>query len=139
MCYWNIIKFLFQNKCTRYWPDEGNSQEHGKFYLQCVSVDDTKPHYVLREFLLQNSEDTGAEARCIHQFHFKAWPDHGVPADPTTVLSFLKDVNDRQSYHLQQNSSSNIGPVVVHCSAGIGRTGTFIVIDILLNVLEIEG
>ena len=107
--------------------------------MQCVAEDDSKSHYILREFLLQNSEDTGAEARCIQQFHFKAWPDHGVPSDPTTVLSFLKDVNDRQAYHLQQNTSSNIGPIVVHCSAGIGRTGTFIVIDILLNVLEAEG
>ena len=113
--------------------------EHHKFYLQCVSEDDSKPHYILREILLQNSEDPGAEARCIHQFHFKAWPDHGVPSDPTTVLNFLKDVNDKQAYHLQQNASSNIGPIVVHCSAGIGRTGTFIVIDILLNVLEAEG
>ena len=129
----------FQNKCTRYWPDEGNSQEFGKFYLQCVSEDDSKSHYILREFLLQNSEDPGQEARCIHQFHFKAWPDHGVPSDPTTVLNFLKDVNDRQNFHMQKSTSSKIGPVVVHCSAGIGRTGTFIVIDILLNVLEVEG
>lgn len=107
--------------------------------MQCVAEDNTKPHYVLREFLLQNSEDPGQEARCIHQFHFKAWPDHGVPSDPTTVLNFLKDVNDRQSYHVDKNTSSKVGPVVVHCSAGIGRTGTFIVIDILLNVLEIDG
>jgi len=107
--------------------------------LQCVSEDDSKPHYILREFLLQNSEDPGQEARCIHQFHFKAWPDHGVPSDPSTVLSFLKDVNDRQNSHVEMNKSTKIGPVVVHCSAGIGRTGTFIVIDILLNVLEVEG
>lgn len=107
--------------------------------MQCVSEDDTQPHYILREFLLQNSKDPGQEARCIHQFHFKAWPDHGVPSDPTTVLSFLKDVNDRQNSHKQNATTSEIGPVVVHCSAGIGRTGTFIVIDILLNVLEVEG
>ena len=93
----------------------------------------------MREFLLQNSEDPGQEARCIHQYHFKAWPDHGVPSDPSTVLNFLKDVNDRQHSHSLKCTSSKIGPVVVHCSAGIGRTGTFIVIDILLNVLEVEG
>ncbi|XP_065890896.1 tyrosine-protein phosphatase non-receptor type 11-like isoform X1 [Dysidea avara] len=123
-----------RNKCTRYWPDEGNSQEYGKLYLQCVSEDSTQGHYILREFLLQSAVDPGQEPRRVFQFHFKAWPDHGVPADPSTVLSFLKDVNDRQKSY-----SPNVGPIVVHCSAGIGRTGTFIVIDILLNVLEVEG
>jgi len=103
-------------------------------YLQCVSEDTSQGHYILREFLLQSAVDPGQEPRRVYQYHFKAWPDHGVPADPSTVLNFLQDVNDRQN-----SFSPGVGPVVVHCSAGIGRTGTFIVIDILLNVLVTEG
>ncbi len=63
----------------------------------------------------------------------QAWPDHGVPADPGCVLNFLHDVNTRQS------SAANAGPVIVHCSAGIGRTGTFIVIDMIIGQIERRG
>lgn len=60
----------------------------------------------------------------------QAWPDHGVPADPGCVLNFLHDVNARQE------SIVGAGPVLVHCSAGIGRTGTFIVIDMILDQIK---
>ena len=90
----------------------------------------------MREFILQHS---GQEARSIHQFHFKAWPDHMGLSDPNTLLSLLDDVNDQQGYYMHKNGTSKVGPIVVHGSAGIGRTGTFIVIDILLNVLKAEG
>ncbi|PSN51601.1 Tyrosine-protein phosphatase non-receptor type 11 [Blattella germanica] len=60
----------------------------------------------------------------------KAWPDHGVPSDPGCVLNFLHDVNARQ------DTVSGAGPVLVHCSAGIGRTGTFIVIDMILDQIK---
>lgn len=63
----------------------------------------------------------------------KAWPDHGVPSDPGCVLNFLHDVNKRQE------DIPSAGPVVVHCSAGIGRTGTFIVIDMILDQIKRQG
>lgn len=63
-------------------------------------------------------------------FFKQAWPDHGVPADPGCVLNFLHDVNARQE------SIVGAGPVLVHCSAGIGRTGTFIVIDMILDQIK---
>ena len=96
----------------------------------------TNPHYILRQFLVHHdSEDS--EGRHIYQFHFKAWPDHGVPHDPGTVLGFLQDVTLRQSTLASEGLSP--GPIVVHCSAGIGRTGTFIVIDILINLITYQG
>lgn len=97
----------------------------------------TNPHYILREYLVHhdNSEDT--DGRHIYQFHFKAWPDHGVPHDPGTVLGFLSDVTLKQSTLASEGLSP--GPIVVHCSAGIGRTGTFIVIDILINLISYQG
>ena len=73
----------------------------------------------------------------MFHFHFKAWPDHGVPQDPGTVLGFLHDINTKHEELV--NKGTCPGPMVVHCSAGIGRTGTFIVIDILLNVMEHQG
>lgn len=65
---------------------------------------------------------------------FQAWPDHGVPADPGCVLNFLHDVNVRQ-----EQLSLPMAPILVHCSAGIGRTGTFIVIDMILDQIKKQG
>jgi len=59
--------------------------------------------------------------------------DHGVPSDPGCVLNFLHDVNSKQQ------SVPNTGPIIVHCSAGIGRTGTFIVIDMIIGQIERRG
>ncbi len=75
--------------------------------------------------------------RHVFQYHFKAWPDHGVPHDPGAVLGFLQDINLRQKSLSDEGQAP--GPVVVHCSAGIGRTGTFIVVDILLNLITHQG
>ena len=74
--------------------------------------------------------------RTVFHYHFKAWPDHGVPQDTKQVLGFLKDVNKRQAY--LEEGQERPGPITVHCSAGIGRTGTFIVIDMLLRKIEEE-
>lgn len=68
----------------------------------------------------------------IKSFIFKAWPDHGVPNDPGCVLNFLHDVNAKQD-SLEKGSD---GPIIVHCSAGIGRTGTFIVIDMIIDQIK---
>ena len=64
----------------------------------------------------------------VYQFQYTSWPDHGVPAHPLSVLSFIR--------HSSTCNSQTGGPVVVHCSAGIGRTGTYIVIDTMLKTLN---
>ena len=97
----------------------------------------TNQNYIMRMFLVHHEDDGDNEGRRIVQFHFKAWPDHGVPHDPGAVLGFLQDVNLQQST-LAENDQE-MGPIVVHCSAGIGRTGTFIVVDILLNLIGFQG
>ncbi|KAF7239321.1 Tyrosine-protein phosphatase non-receptor type 11, partial [Varanus komodoensis] len=71
--------------------------------------------------------------RRIKHFQYFSWPDHGVPNEPGGVLSFLDQVNRAQ------RSIPDTGPIVVHCSAGIGRTGTIIVIDILVDTIHRQG
>lgn len=97
----------------------------------------TNPHYIIREYLVHHEDDADGDGRVISHFHFKAWPDHGVPHDPGAVLGFLQDVTLRQSTSVDEGHEQ--GPIVVHCSAGIGRTGTFIVVDILLNLIGYQG
>ncbi|KAK3699692.1 hypothetical protein QZH41_014676 [Actinostola sp. cb2023] len=118
------------NKCTRYWPDAETVKEVGKFHIKHVQETEL-PDYILRRFEL--TTDTDFIPRTIHHFHYTGWPDHGVPKDPSPVLSILQEVD------MKQKSIHGAGPVVVHCSAGIGRTGTFIVIDSLIQMIKEQG
>ncbi|XP_072760365.1 tyrosine-protein phosphatase non-receptor type 11 isoform X2 [Anoplolepis gracilipes] len=133
-----------KNKCARYWPEEGEVTEYGnEWKVRAVSRTSTAD-YTLREFLLQGTKPNFSESRRIYHYHFQAWPDHGVPSDPGCVLNFLHDVNARQESIAASLVSNNqtvpcIGPILVHCSAGIGRTGTFIVIDMILDQIKRHG
>ncbi|CAB0004024.1 unnamed protein product, partial [Nesidiocoris tenuis] len=117
------------NKCARYWPEEGETVDFGPTKIRNALLT-SNADYVLRELMV--SQD-GGEERKVYHYHFQGWPDHGVPNDPGSVLNFVHDVN---ACH---ESTGFLGPVVVHCSAGIGRTGTFIVIHILLNYINSNG
>ncbi|XP_027004874.1 receptor-type tyrosine-protein phosphatase mu-like isoform X6 [Tachysurus fulvidraco] len=113
-------------KCCKYWPDDTEIYRDMKVTLietQLLS------EYVIRTFAV---EKRGAhEIREIRQFHFTGWPDHGVPYHATGLLGFIRRVKSK--------SPANAGPMVIHCSAGAGRTGCFIVIDIMLDMAEREG
>ncbi|XP_078144101.1 receptor-type tyrosine-protein phosphatase mu isoform X5 [Centroberyx gerrardi] len=113
-------------KCCKYWPDDTEIYRDIKVTLietQLLS------EYVIRTFAV---EKRGAhEIREIRQFHFTGWPDHGVPYHATGLLGFIRRVKSK--------TLTNAGPMVVHCSAGAGRTGCFIVIDIMLDMAEREG
>ncbi|XP_029446886.1 receptor-type tyrosine-protein phosphatase mu isoform X9 [Rhinatrema bivittatum] len=113
-------------KCCKYWPDDTEIYKDVK-----VTLIETEllAEYVIRTFAV---EKRGAhEIREIRQFHFTGWPDHGVPYHATGLLGFVRQVKSK--------SPPNAGPLVVHCSAGAGRTGCFIVIDIMLDMAEREG
>ena len=119
-----------RGKCARYWPEVDNEATYGSVTVSNIS-ESTTVDYTLRAF---NVKKKGcSEERKIYHYHFRAWPDHGVPTDPGCVLNFLHDVNS------QQESIAGAGPIVVHCSTGIGRTGTFIVIDMILSQIDRQG
>nr|CAH7757685.1 unnamed protein product [Callosobruchus chinensis] len=125
-----------KNKCARYWPDLNSSKEYDKIKVKNL-VESSTPHYTLREFLVSKEGNTCE--RKVYHYHFQAWPDHGVPSDPGVVLNFLHEVNKRQETIQQEAPLQPPGAILVHCSAGIGRTGTFIVIDMILDQLKRHG
>nr|XP_046253860.1 tyrosine-protein phosphatase non-receptor type 11b isoform X1 [Scatophagus argus] len=120
-----------RNKCVRYWPDLHGTKEFGKVLVRNV---DERPaqDYVLRKLEVTRL-DRKEPLRYIWHFQYLSWPDHGVPNEPGGVLWFLEEVNRTQS------TIPDTGPIVVHCSAGIGRTGTIIVIDILIDIINRQG
>ncbi|XP_022686245.1 tyrosine-protein phosphatase non-receptor type 1-like isoform X2 [Varroa jacobsoni] len=117
-------------KCHRYWPDANEKKiafEGVDLRVSFVS-ESTKESYICRTFQLHDSKiDT---TRDVLHFHYVNWPDFGVPRSPNDFLDFLEDV--RYSGCLD----ANVGPAVVHCSAGIGRSGTFCVVDSILKMIE---
>uniref|UniRef100_A0A8C9VM96 Tyrosine-protein phosphatase non-receptor type n=1 Tax=Scleropages formosus TaxID=113540 RepID=A0A8C9VM96_SCLFO len=120
-----------RNKCVRYWPDVDTTKDFGKLSVRNIEERPAQD-YVLRELEITRL-DTREPPRYIWHYQYLSWPDHGVPNEPGGVLSFLDQVNRAQ------NSIPNTGPIVVHCSAGIGRTGTIIVIDILIDIINRQG
>ncbi|XP_056112818.1 protein tyrosine phosphatase receptor type Db isoform X3 [Rhinichthys klamathensis goyatoka] len=118
--------FFSKNKCDQYWPSRG-TETYG---LVQVSLLDTVElaTYCVRTFALFKSGS--GEKREVRQFQFTAWPDQGVPEHPTPFLAFLRRV--------KACNPPDAGPIAVHCSAGVGRTGCFIVIDAMLERVKQE-
>uniref|UniRef100_A0A8C0LEW8 Receptor-type tyrosine-protein phosphatase U n=1 Tax=Canis lupus dingo TaxID=286419 RepID=A0A8C0LEW8_CANLU len=113
-------------KCSRYWPED--SEMYGDIQITLVKTE-TLAEYVVRTFAL---ERRGYSARHeVRQFHFTAWPEHGVPYHATGLLAFIRRV--------KASTPPDAGPVVIHCSAGTGRTGCYIVLDVMLDMAECEG
>ncbi|XP_071109782.1 tyrosine-protein phosphatase non-receptor type 11-like isoform X1 [Haliotis cracherodii] len=128
-----------KNKAVRYWSDNSEKELVKPTPNGCVKVkvisEVTETDYITRELEVRMVvEGQESEPRQIYQYHFQTWPDYGVPGDPGSVLNFLHVVNARQDM-----IDDKAGPIIVHCSAGIGRTGTFIVIDIILNQIKMHG
>ncbi|XP_051660561.1 receptor-type tyrosine-protein phosphatase kappa-like [Manacus candei] len=114
-------------KCEKYWPEQ--EEVYGDF---TVTLNNTRATtgLVTRTFSLQKAGC--ALPRVVEQFHYLLWPDHGVPRNTSQLLCLVAVVNKRVL-------EAPAGPVLVHCSAGIGRTGTFIALDFLLKMGKAEG
>ncbi|NXD31742.1 PTPRK phosphatase, partial [Spelaeornis formosus] len=114
-------------KCEQYWPEQ--EQVYGDITVTLNNTW-TTTGLVKRIFCLQKVGC--ALPRAVEQFHYLLWPDHGVPRNPSQLLFLVEVVNKRML-------EAPAGPVLVHCSAGIGRTGTFIALDFLLKMGKAEG
>lgn len=116
-----------RRKCDMYWPKEG-TMTYGHIDVTMVK-EDIMANYTLRTLKLKHTKLKKkkwiASERIVEQYHYTAWPDHGTPADTLPVLAFV-----RKSV---SSNPSDGGPIVAHCSAGVGRTGTYIAIDAMMK------
>ena len=119
-------------KCEKYWPDQGSDKVYGDL---TITVDKSRSNdtYTIRALKVQHRV-TG-ETRKIWMLHFTAWPDHGCPEDEGLLLAYVDEVRAVRS-RLMNNSQSADWPIVVHCSAGCGRTGVYMAVEIGLARLE---
>ncbi|XP_046328009.1 tyrosine-protein phosphatase non-receptor type 4-like isoform X13 [Haliotis rufescens] len=112
-------------KCHQYWPELYETEDFGALQITCVKEEET-PSFAFREFNLTHVETS--EERHIRHMQYIAWPDHGVPDDPSDFLEFVMKV--------RQNRSGMVEPTIVHCSAGIGRTGVLITMETAMCRVE---
>ncbi|XP_011501448.1 PREDICTED: tyrosine-protein phosphatase 69D isoform X2 [Ceratosolen solmsi marchali] len=117
-----------KTKCAKYWPDKGETKNFGDITVEHVG-EYQYSDYVVRELKMTRTGER--DTRKIVQYHFLVWKDFMAPEHPHAILRFVKRVNE--AYSLEK------GPILVHCSAGVGRTGTLVALDSLMQQLAEEG
>ncbi|XP_073793939.1 receptor-type tyrosine-protein phosphatase C isoform X10 [Danio rerio] len=116
-------------KCAQYWPCLDRETEIFDDFVVKIKTEEHCPDYIIRHLVLANKREKASEREITH-IQFISWPDHGVPTDPGQLLKLRRRVNSFKNFFS--------GPIVVHCSAGVGRTGTYIGIDAMIESLEAE-
>ncbi|XP_078233149.1 receptor-type tyrosine-protein phosphatase H [Pogona vitticeps] len=117
-------------KCERYWPLDYTPCTYDDITVSVVR-ETILPNWTIRDFNIKRLNES--EVRLARHHHYTSWPDHGVPPVTNTVLHFRDLVRE----HIEQHEES--GPALIHCSAGVGRTGTFIALDSLLRQAQDNG
>ncbi|XP_014885205.1 tyrosine-protein phosphatase non-receptor type 3 [Poecilia latipinna] len=111
-------------KCHQYWPHPPEVKDYGHLSVKCHS-EECNLAYVTRQFTLRHKKL--AEEFSVTHLQYVAWPDHGVPDDPSDFLLFISSVRERRKA---------TEPLMVHCSAGIGRTGVLITMETALSLID---
>ncbi|KAK2820301.1 hypothetical protein Q5P01_023260 [Channa striata] len=119
-----------RTKCEQYWPAYRNPCLYDQVEVT-VRAEQQEPNWTLRDFVLKHKNTS--DSRAVKHFHFTAWPDHGVPQSTGVLIQFRQLVRR----HIEREGTG--APTVVHCSAGVGRTGTIIALDVLLQELDKKG
>ncbi|XP_061772585.1 tyrosine-protein phosphatase non-receptor type 6-like [Nerophis ophidion] len=120
-----------RNKCVPYWPDSETPKMAGCYVVTSKSERDALDYKV--RVLELAPVNKPKYSRTVWHYQYRSWPDHGVPQEPGAILSFLTQVNAKQ------DECHDAGPMVIHCSAGIGRTGTIVVIDMIIGTINTIG
>jgi protein tyrosine phosphatase len=110
-------------KCEQYWFDDYETHLYGNILVMLVKVM-SYANFTIRIFRLSKDEFSSND-RLVYQYQFLAWPEHGVPSDPLTLLEFRMKIRSRTSNIV----SSDDSPLLVHCGTGVSRSGVFIAID----------
>ncbi|KAL3967659.1 phylloquinone omega-hydroxylase/docosahexaenoic acid omega-hydroxylase [Sarotherodon galilaeus] len=118
-----------RTKCEQYWPADSKPCLYGEL-LVTMRSEQQETNWTLRQFNLKDRKTS--EERTVKHFHFTAWPNHGVPECTEVLIQFRGLVRQ----HIEREGGK--APTVVHSSAGVGRTGTIISLDVLLQQLEKE-
>jgi len=114
-------------KCHKYWPDLDTTLLYGSISVTCTR-EENKESFSYRDFTLVEVE-TGTE-RLVSQMQYLSWPDHGTPSDTVEFVQFVESVRDFRE------KSATVAPTIVHCSAGIGRTGVLILMETAACLIE---
>ncbi|CAI5448114.1 unnamed protein product [Caenorhabditis angaria] len=119
-----LCKLVEQDKikCERYWPERVNEKELFGDY-EIILEDEiffNDDEYLLRKLLMQNL--TTGQTRTVHQLHYREWPDHGCPSGDKQLLQMIEEM-------AKLHEINPTSPILVHCSAGVGRTGTIIAVN----------
>ena len=114
-------------KCHQYWPAVDTTMMYGQISVTCTR-EDARGSFVFRDFTLLEVE-TGTE-RIVTQMQYLSWPDHGTPSDTVEFVDFVSSVRETRE------AAATVAPTVVHCSAGIGRTGVLILMETAACLIE---
>ncbi len=123
------LREMGREKCAQYWPSE-RSVRYQYFVVDPIA-EYNMSQYILREFKVTDARD--GQSRTIRQFQYVDWPEQGVPKSGENIIELIGQV------HKTKEQFGQTGPITVHCSAGVGRTGVFITLSIVLERMRYEG